>query len=473
MARFKAMDYDDILIETLKLFQEGGALLNKIYPRFDHLLIDEFQDVNAVQYGLVKLWARKPKNLFIIGDPDQAIYGFRAADYRYFESIYREFPQAKVFNLSLNYRSTPQILKAASAVINSKDGGLKIGRKDLQAIRQPGPKIRHIQVPTELAQGIAIAHEIKRLVGGMDMTEIYHSKGKPLRSFSDIAILVRTNKEMEQIGECLAKEGIPYRMVGKENVLNEKGVRYTLSFFKSVINHKDDLHHIMALKNPRFCKDDDLIRMVGLYAKENGLTIRSALRKTSQLADYLKTIEDYAEASVKRPKELILRFIEEERDHGFLSKRDIEAIEVLADMAEEFSDMVSFLSSISLSQEADLERAGRIGGEVVTLMTLHSAKGLEWPVVFIAGVEEGLIPLKDDKADYNDSLHEELRLFYVGLTRAEDELILLSSRRRTLFGQIREVEPSSFLKAIPKSCIETKAIKLEGENRKPEQLTLF
>ncbi len=451
LSYFKALDYDDILLVTLQLF-EGDKVSGKIRSRFTHLLVDEFQDVNPLQYRLVRAFAQDGKNLFVIGDPDQAIYGFRGADHRFFQRLYGDFPKAKVFNLSVNYRSTPQILGAAQVLIEQASQGFH--RQALKPTRSSGSRIRHIQLPTELSEGIFIAHEIGRRVGGMDMLK---ARGREhIRSFSDIAVLFRTGEQIIQVEECLNKEGIPYRVVGRERVLNAKNIRHLLALLKSAMDPEDDFHHLLALKTSPGV-EESTVTLVKDLARSEKLSMRQAI--TVHIPRLARNLEECSRMAVKMAPSRLICEMSREGENG-------EELDGLLRIAEGTNDIYEFLTQISLSGESDLERAGRIkgGGEVVSLMTLHAAKGLEFPVVFIAGVEDGLVPLSNDQ--------EELRLFYVGMTRAEEELILLSSRRRTLFGKVQDMGESPYLKGIPQEYLCCEVEPTAGKVRRPQQLSL-
>ncbi|HHV62792.1 MAG TPA: UvrD-helicase domain-containing protein [Firmicutes bacterium] len=510
LAHYMALDYDDILLETAHLMRrerrrEGreSCLPEGWLDRFTYLLVDEFQDVNPIQYELVKLWAGDGTRLFVIGDPDQAIYGFRGADHRFFERLREDFPASKVYKLTINYRSTPQILGAASALIahNLDCAGLK-----LEAAKSNGFRIRHIEVPGEIAEGIAIVREIGRMVGGATMLQAHQASGQGggsdprggpapgepaatslqdiTRSFSDIAVLFRTGRQGEVLEECFLKEGIPYRIVGRESFLEDRDVRAALDFLRCVVNPADEFHFSRCLVSNASAGGDP-----------------EALKAR---------IEAYRNLSVSEPPDrLLARWIEEESACN-PGSRGNEAVRRLMRVASRFDSLESFIVGINLAREADHERPGPRGRtsaspataataastsapEAVTLMTMHAAKGLEFPVVFIAGVEEGIIPLKgspgvdstgatDTGEDNDPEISEERRLFYVGMTRAMDELILLSAHRRAQSGTSRPATPSRFLDEIPPDFIqrEVRSAKPKGgkankgcDGRPDGQLSLF
>ncbi|MBE3580555.1 MAG: UvrD-helicase domain-containing protein [Thermoanaerobacteraceae bacterium] len=481
MADYGVLDYDDVLLETLKLTKSCTDVYGQ---RFTHLLVDEFQDVNAVQYELVRLWAGKGRNLFVIGDPDQAIYGFRGADHRFFWKLKEDFPQAQTIRLSLNYRSTPVILRAASAVVGHNTGGPV-------AVRQGGPKIRHLEVPGEISEGIAIVREIGRLVGGTTMLQAHGQYAGPPGEdgletpgnlgFGDIAVLFRTSLQGEVLEECFLKEGIPYRVVGRESFLEDRTVRKVLAFFWCVVNPEDDFHLYRLLSTEPWKVSQGELRGIREAGARTGKPAWKIIEENltgpnPKLLALKENIEVYRSlAAMEPPAALMSRWIEE---------YEVEAKEPLKRLlrvASGFRDLFSFLRAIGAVREADLERRGEnaSSSEAVILMTLHAAKGLEFPVVFIAGVEDGLIPLRGREDLPKEALEEERRLFYVGLTRAREVLVLVSALRRTLFGSKTFTEPSPFLLDIPPDCLERKkwAERVPTRSRTRggacQQLTLF
>ncbi|MDN5344659.1 MAG: hypothetical protein PWQ18_770 [Clostridia bacterium] len=559
LAEYSVLDYDDLLLQAVELVRgwraAGGANpeVVRILERFTHLLVDEFQDVNPVQYALVKLWAGEGSSLFVIGDPDQAIYGFRGASNRFFEQLRQDYPAAQVWQLTCNYRSTPTILRAATAVIaHNRDnihrvsgepplapetsppvpgtespgaGGMVIpGTSGLKAVRESGLPVLHLEVPGEMAEGIAIVREISRLLGGTDMLRAHGQGGVSLMGdaaagegegwgFADIAVLARTGRQLELLEECFLREGIPYRVLGRESFLEERPVREALAFCRCLVNPADDWHLLFYLGTKYYRSGRTWLkessRQAGIPAwqvleelartggRPAGVPALEAIARERLLA-FKDTIDRYRALMATQPPAVILaRWIAE---HDL---QQVDSLQRLARVAERFQDLPSFLRGVTLAGEADHERYGGnvTSPEVVSLMTIHAAKGLEFPVVFIAGVEDGLLPLQKnlgldlDAEDLHDlqeepsshpslptphfSLTEERRLFYVGLTRARDRLILVSARSRAAAGVRTPAQPSPFLLEIPPDCLEKKAWtgKAQGEQGNSaggyKQLTLF
>lgn len=479
---FRSFDYDDILLETVRIFESDQSRLQHYREKFRQVLVDEFQDLNGVQYKLTKLLAGDGKNLFVIGDADQAIYGFRGADYRYFFKLQEDFANCKIFELEQNYRSTGNILKAATKIISKKMSSKDPDRMhvDLKTNRSSGTKIRLLETSGELAEGITIVHELSRMVGGATMLQ---SNGQPFdrtlgnvdhsasvlkedRSFSDFAVLFRTGKQADILEECFLKEGIPYRLLGQKSFLKAKSVRRLLAFFRIVISEDDDFHLL------------------------NYLHLSDINKAPPKLRDLQALIEKYrAMTETLHPQTVELLFREWFEEVDLQIDRDEDKF---LRIASSFNSVSDCLEKIVLYRGADYKIENEDQLEAVSLMTLHAAKGLEFPVIFIAGVEDGLIPyLKEfptgrtnaSRSETNSvsivdavgraSRLEERRLFYVGLTRAMEEVVLLAARRRTRYGKLIENPLSPFVDDIPKNLLKTK--KIIKKRKKPEatQLTLF
>lgn len=409
----KIMDYDDLLTVTIKLLKEEKK--NEIRKQnFSYLMVDEFQDISPVQYELIQAWNRGGRELFVIGDPDQAIYSFRGADAKCFERLKMDYPGLCTIRLKENYRSGSKIINGALAVISKNDGPLR----ELVPVRGNGSPVRIITTSGEMSEDIFAAKEINRLIGGIDMLDAEEhladrSEGK-IRSFGDIAILYRTHRQGELLEKCLQKEGIPYVVAGREDFLEEESVRGTICFFKYLMNQEDKAALSLCLK-------------LLWNLPENPVSNTAA---ENFIEKYLPKLKK------EKPSKLLLNWMEDMNFTG------CEPMEKLLRMSPFYKTMPEFLEDIEFGGEGDLKRCGgkTYTADAVTLMTLHGAKGLEFPVVMVCGIRKGIIPLENQKQDVN--LEEERRLFYVGMTRAEDELILITSK-----------EPSPFLKDIPEEVI--------------------
>lgn len=403
------LDFDDLLLETLKLIEQGNAQ-DGWEKCFAYLLVDEFQDISPIQYRLIQAWSRGGRELFVIGDPDQSIYGFRGSDARCFEKLKEEDPDMQEIRLAWNYRCAPAVLHAAASVILHNQGP----ERKLLAHRQEELPVRVVRAGSEMAEAIFTAKEINRLTGGIGMLEaqeIGAVTGK-VRSFGDIAVLYRTHRQADLLEKCLRKEGIPYVTTGREAFLAEDEVRGSISFFKCLANPADEFSRKICLKL--------------LWDLDVNVVAESVF---DSMAEKFRPL--YAK---NKPQKFLEEWI------GEMQMQESTAMKKLAGMTLFYKSMDEFMVALSLGVESDLRRCGdkRYTGEAVTLMTLHGAKGLEFPVTFIYGVRKGLIPF--EKYETVD-LEEERRLFYVGMTRAKDELILTTSQDESEFlGELPDKE---------------------------------
>ena len=398
------LDFDDILLKALETAKTPEADRTV----FSCLLIDEFQDISPLQYRLVQAWNRDGKELFVIGDKDQSIYGFRGADGSCFERLSEDCRKAcgEIFQVTLeeNYRSTPQILLPACRMISANPGGTRT----LAAIREDGVPVRMVRAGSRKEEGIFIAKEINRLTGGMGMLEAQEAfTGRPrkVRGFGDIAVLYRTHRQALLLETCLRTEGIPYVVTGREDYLLERSVAGTEEFFRSLTEPENSTLQERAMKH-----------LLHLFPGE--LT-EEIYRSMAQ--QYQPLLEK------ETPEEILKRWI---ADLGLEKRKEMEKL-LHASMFYERMD--EFLEALETGVESDIRRCGgrEYQADAVTLMTLHGAKGLEFPAVIVAGAEEGMIPYESSR--YPVDLEEERRLLYVGMTRAKEELILTCCQEETPF----------------------------------------
>ncbi len=414
LTELNAVDFDDLLLQGLALAENTSDSYGR------HLLVDEFQDINPLQFRLVQAWSKDAASLFIIGDPAQAIYGFRGADAACFDRFCRLYPSARVIGLTQNYRSTANILSASLPLLD-KEAPL------LQSARGEGSPVRLAESESPLSEGIFIASEIDRIVGGIDMLTAHKNRRQSdaNRSLADIAILYRTNKQAEQLAYCLEKAGIPYRVSGREDYLADEQVRLCLTFFRWLL---DDKNKLAELTCRNYYNEEQLAKLKAQFLPWDKKASSELLISRWIAANYLDGNE---------------------------------ALEKLRSAALLNPDIRDFILGELLGKEADITRSSskEYQQEAVSLMTLHAAKGLEFPVVFLAGVKEGLIPFAAQ--GLSGDIQEEKRLFYVGMTRARDELILSGWPKL-----------SDFLKLIPADRLlhEKAVIK---HKIKADQLSLF
>lgn len=440
LKHFGVMDYDDILLEALQGFEDTKGEEGPdrdMAQAFSYLLVDEFQDINEIQYRLIKAWSRKSENVFIIGDPDQSIYGFRGSDSRYFEKFTQDFPGMRQIRLTRNYRSTPEIINSALSVISKSSAGGE--PRSLEAKREQGSKVRLIESNHEFSEALFISREINRLVGGIDMLDTQNlsasrkkrNAAKQAVGFSDIAVLYRTNRQAEMLEQCFLKEGIPYTVAGRDDFLSDKPVREALAFFRFLLNPADMASLLLSLKAESGHTAEVNQALLKHYAageKKVSALMKAMerlplpLQKLDGQSDFIELLKKYQPIIHReKPWKLIEAWMQDKNLAG------VESMERLLNTAVVHHKMASFIQNLVLGRETDIVRSGSrvYNPEAVSLMTMHGAKGLEFPVVFIYGVNDGRIPLRNGAFDID--MDEERRLFYVGMTRARDELILLTS----------------------------------------------
>ncbi len=420
-------DFDDLLLDALALDTAGKRC-------FRHLLVDEFQDVSDLEYRLVARWSQGG-TLFVIGDPDQSIYGFRGAEGRCFERLRAERPALREIALVKNYRSTPQVLGCALPLIAHNPGGAR----RLEATCPDGPAVRLLRAGSEFSQGIALAKEIGRMTGGMDMLAAGNRGREPerLRAFSEMAVLCRTHRQLETVEECLRHDGIPCVIAGREDFLQAERVRGALGFFRSLLEPGDPLAAQLA--------------EVGAWDLP---ALEAAFGGQSWVDCWLAAAgELLPRAAKEKPRKLLERWV------ALCPGGGEKAVERLLAMAIFSPTMPAFLETLLLGREGDIKRAsGReYASGAVSLMTLHGAKGLEFPVVFLAGFKDRSIPLESGRGPVDRE--EERRLCYVGMTRAKEELILAG------WG-----DPSPFERELPAGACQVQTV---GETPAAKQLTLF
>ena len=421
MEEMSLRDLDDILIDALNAPDGSGRM-------FRHLLVDEYQDINALQRRLVEKWSRNG-TLFVIGDPDQSIYGFRGADADCFRKLRTAREDTRVIALRQNYRSSPEIVRAALSVIGHNPGEARL----LTAARPSDTPVRVVNAPDELSQHIWIAKEIAALTGGIDMLEA--KKGERAKyAFSEIAVLCRTHRQLESVEKCLRHDAIPCVVSGRGSFLESERNQAILSFFTLLLENGPLPALGRALKGLWRCPAG-LIQRAEEALKTDPVGsegFEAALSPFDALGPFLRAVRTFLPAALNEdPRALIDLLIGE---IGIAGKDT----EQLLNAAVFFDSMPALLETLRTGEECDIRRlsGGKASG-AVRLMTLHGAKGLEFPVVFIANVDEKALPLQNVKEDTD--VEEERRLFFVGMTRAKKELILTSSASH----------PSMFLKELP------------------------
>ena len=478
-----ALDFDDLLVKTVQLLQTQPDVLESYQERFRYIMVDEYQDTNTVQFQLVSLLAGKYKNLCVVGDDDQSIYKFRGANIRNILDFEHEFPDAKVMKLEQNYRSTGNILNAANSVIANNRGRKE---KSLWTENGEGELIRLRQFDTAFDEADFIGEDIKSAVrqGG---------------SYNDSAVLYRTNAQSRLLEEKFIAMNIPYKIVGGVNFYARREIKDLLAYLKTIDNGRDDVAVRRIINVPKRGIGLTTINRIQESATERGIGFYEALLAPGLIAgvgrsatkldsfaaliEYFKTLAE--EMSITDLLQEVIEktgYIEslenEDKEEAKTRKENIdELISKAATYEESCQDkdekatLSGFLEEVALVADIDSLDEDQ---EHVVLMTLHSAKGLEFPRVYLAGMEDGLFPgYMSINAGDREELEEERRLCYVGITRAEQELTLTSARRRMVHGETQYNPMSRFVKEIPRELLDTGNKKFTQETEMPAQQNTY
>jgi DNA helicase-2/ATP-dependent DNA helicase PcrA len=459
-----SLDFDDLILLTIQLFKDDPQVLDSYQNKFKYIHVDEYQDTNKAQYTLCKMLAEKHHNICVVGDSDQSIYRWRGADITNILNFEADYPEACSILLEQNYRSTSNILDAANAVIKNN-----LGRKakNLWTDQSGGDKITLYQGDSEHEEGYFVAGEIRK-------------NRQASYRYGDHAILYRTNAQSRVMEEILIKSEIPYQIVGGIKFYDRKEIKDILSYLRLVSNPDDDNSLLRIVNVPkrglgdttmarvqeeasrkgvsilRFLNEGDGLLGDGLYhldiqgrAKAALSGFRELIRNLTAMVDYLSVTE-----LTEKMLELTEYRLELQRENTLESKSRLENIDEFLSVTQEFEkrnedkSLLSFLTELALVADIDSMDDEEEGGDAVVLMTMHSAKGLEFPVVFIIGMEDGVFPGSRSLMD-NEEMEEERRLAYVGITRAEKKLYLTCARMRLLYGRTSSNPPSRFLGEIP------------------------
>ena len=479
---FNAVDFDDLLMFTVQLLEQHTDLLQHYCTRFQYQMVDEYQDTNPVQYRLLKLLASDHGNLCVVGDDDQSIYAFRGADVANILDFERDFPGTEVIKLEQNYRSTGNILAAANAVIKNN---LKRKEKALWTASGSGSKIDYLLCEDSEDEARQV------------MERIHAEKYRHKLKYGDFAILYRTNSQSRSFEEQLRYENIPYVLIGGQQFFDRKEIKDVIAYLKVIQNPADEVNLLRILNYPKRGIGEGSIDRVIRTSADQGLSLWRVLQQVEQVpeikdrtaaacADFIDLIKRY-QKRFQQPLRLLetlqelfteLKFADEiyrqEKDPQ-VARRRVENQEELLNSMSIYLDrtaapnLAGFLERISLFDEDALgknDKESKLALDAVTLMSLHSSKGLEFPVVFLTGLEEGFLPHRKSIFETFD-IDEERRLCYVGITRAQQQLFFLGAKQRRKYGKLEQREPSRFLSEIPEELIH----KSEGEqlvNSSPE-----
>jgi len=460
-----AVDFNDILGRTVELFDDHPDVLERVQQRAVFIHVDEYQDTNAAQYRLTQQLAETYGNLMVVGDPDQSIYAFRGADVRNILDFRRDHADAAVYRLELNYRSIGNVLAVANAVIKHNQGRID---KELRPVKGAGEKVRIYSAADHRAEGEFVARTIERLKA---------ERGLPYQAF---AVLYRTNSQSRIMEESLRRAAIPGRIVGGVGFYDRREVKDVLSYARAALNPADDVSWRRVMNRPKRGIGDTSEKNLAAWAQRNGRSFAAALRQVDtvlagtpavkRVAEFVELMNDLTRAAEEMPASGFLAAVLDQTGYVAALKQEatheaegrIENLEELLNAVAEWQDehqggIADFLDEAALLGSTDDRAVQAVNGEdpddAVTLMTLHNAKGLEFPVVFLVGLEENLIPHRSTTASLQE-IEEERRLLYVGMTRAQDELYLVHAESRLTFGRTEPTRPSRFLDDIPRGMLQ-------------------
>ncbi len=473
LEKSNALDFDDLLIKTVKLFKKHPEILEKYRSRYLHIMVDEFQDTNLVQYQFVKLLAGGYRNICVVGDPDQSIYSWRSADVRNILDFEKDFPDAKTVMLEQNYRSTKNILATASSVISSNSQRKKT---ELWTDNEAGGKIEIIETFTQQEEAQFVVREVERLL----------KTGEA--KLSDCAVMYRTNAQSRVLEEAFIRYGTPYKLVAGTRFYERREIKDIIAYLKLIHNPRDTVSLLRIINIPQRGIGDRTVSLLTEWASSMNISQYQALKSlaTSQnftstpfngrsarlLVDFYNMIDELVKMSFElKPDELFDQIVNKTGYKAYIKSLTDEEdrwdnVMELRTVAKQYSDfepveaLSAFLEGVTLVSDVDgLDDVV----DAVTLITLHQAKGLEYPVVFIVGMEEGILPhirSFDDPAQ----MEEERRLCYVGITRAKRKVYLVRAFRRSLMGSSTVNSPSRFLKDIPANLVKNSGNGL-GQNQ--------
>lgn len=456
-----AVDFDDLLFLAVRLLQENEEVREKYQSRFQYILVDEYQDTNHAQYALTKILAARWRNICVVGDADQSIYAWRGADIRNIIDFTRDYPDAASIKLEQNYRSTKTILHAANAVIDNNESRPK---KTLWTENPTGNKIIHYQAQTE--------HDEADYIAGV----IYNRHEISHEPYGDMAILFRTNAQSRVLEEKLMRYAIPYTMVGGTKFYDRKEIKDVLAYLRLLYNPEDSLSLTRIINVPKRNIGATTMEHVAAYAEAQGISLFEALSSTDEIpvtkrakaslenfaAMIFDLLNDMEGKDVLSLIETVIKqtgygdMLDKEAEHDPQGESRKENVGEFLSVAKDYMDsnpegnLQDFLENVALVSDVDDFESS---DSKVTLMTLHAAKGLEFPVVFLTGLDEGLFPHSRTLMD-PAQVEEERRLAYVGITRAERQLYVTNAVTRTMYGRISAYMPSRFLAEIPPQFME-------------------
>jgi len=428
-----ALDFDDLLVRTIDLFKQEPAILKKYQDLFKFILVDEYQDTNKSQYVLTKMLSASHGNLFVVGDMSQAIYSFRGADFRNILNFQKDYTDAVVYNLDQNYRSTQNILDAATHLIKNNTSHIPL---DLWTQNGTGDKLICYLGNTDKDEANYVVNQISEML----------AKG---RLYKDVAVLYRTNAQSRNIEEHLIKNNIPYKIIGGTRFYSRKEIKDIIAYLKVLQNPHDTVSWDRIINVPPRGigqKGAEELKKGKWNLEEIEAKSKLPIAKWISLKENLSTLELL---EVVLYDTGYIKWLEEDKEEN---ADRVENINELKSVAYRFTDLSEFLENVLLIESSN--KADPSSHDAITLMTVHASKGLEFPVVFIIGMEEGLFP-HSNSSESNEDLEEERRLCYVAITRAMEKVVLTHTNSRMYFGNIQVNLPSRFLKEIPEKLLES------------------
>ncbi|WP_425457168.1 DNA helicase PcrA [Aquibacillus sediminis] len=458
----QSLDFDDLIMQTIRLFERVPEVLEYYQRRFQYIHVDEYQDTNHAQYYLVKLLAKRYENLCVVGDSDQSIYRWRGADIQNILSFEKDYPNATVVMLEQNYRSTKSILDAANTVIENNTGRKP---KKLWTDNTEGSKINYYQASTEQEEGLFVANKVKDFIASGEY------------EYKDIAILYRTNAQSRSIEETFVKSNIPYQIIGGTKFYDRKEIKDMLAYLRLIVNPDDDLSFARVVNEPKRGIGKTSVEKLQAYAADHDISLFTAVQEvdfvgvsakaTKSLAEFGALIKNWTQqqeflTATDMVDEVLRRTGYEDmlkNDRSIEAQSRLENLEEFKTVTKHFEEqsedktLVAFLTDLALIADIDKVDEDPTADDNITLMTLHSAKGLEFPVVFLIGLEENVFPHSRSIMD-EEEMAEERRLAYVGITRAEKQLFLTHAKMRTLYGRTNMNPVSRFINEIPDELIE-------------------
>ena len=453
-----SVDFDDLLLKPVEIFKKRKDILEKYQERFRYILVDEYQDTNSIQYELCKMLAKKYNNIFVVGDANQSIYSWKNADYRNILNFEKDYKNAHVVLLEENYRSTNTILKAANSVIKNNNEGTKL---NLWTSIGDGEKVEYIRVEDEIKESSFVINKIKELV----------SEGY---SYSDFAVLYRTNAQSRTVEEAFVRNNIPYNIIGSYYFYNRKEIKDLIAYLNLIYNTNDSVSLERVINTPKRGIGTKTIDNIREKANMNDISLFDAIDSGKELEFKKLILELIEDSKTMNLSDLIEDVLvktglrrEYELDKSIESDTKVENLNEFKSLAVNFEDngiydLSTFLENIMLVSDK-----GQYAEDDnnVNIMTLHSAKGLEFNIVFILGMEEGIFP-HSRSFESAKELEEERRLCYVGITRAKKKLYLLSARTRTLYGRTSGTIESRFIKEIDPTLINIKNESVKKDENK-------